>query len=187
MKGLTLQPVLSYLFFLASFLFFFSCTSAKKISIPNQAIDGAFNKSFQTWQQLKKDHNNTYQYEVSIASWVGYRSTTKIVVRNGQVISRSFSENQLSENGRYYSEEMTLVYTEDKSTINSHNNGAEGLTIDQVYEQCGTKSLQVSEVDNKLFFKTDKAGVIESCGSTMKNCMDDCSMGVYIANFQWME
>ena len=177
--------ILGILILTGTFLFI-SCSGNKGIRIGNKEIGQAYNESLDTWTQQKKKHNNSYEFAFSHSSWVGYRNTTTVVVKQGKIISRTFSENQLDEND-YFTQEEVLVYEEKESEINTHEQGFKAQTIDQVYEDCGTKSLKVSEGQNNLFFKADGNGIIQSCGYSMKNCADDCFNGVTIQNFRWLE
>lgn len=173
------------LIFLPVFVLF-SCNTYKSVQISNAKIGTDFNKSFKTWNTLKKIHHNSYTYHVNFSSWIGYSNTTKIVVKNGKVISREYLETQRSDRERYKDEE-TKIYEENASNLNTNEKGFKGVTMDQVYTDCGTKSLQADEDENNLYFTVDDLGIVKACGFAIKNCADDCSEGVYISKFKWLE
>ena len=163
-----------------------SCSTNKIIQISNTEIETNFNKSLKQWKIQKKAHNNSYEYQVSYLSWVGYRNTTKLVVRNGKLVSREFSETQQDENDRFTDNEI-LIFKEDESNINKNQKGFKAVLLDELYDDCGAQSLQANEKENKLFFTVDDMGIMSSCGYTPKDCVDDCSIGVYISSFKWLE
>ncbi len=181
----------SFLMMMFLFLAVYSCTpkSANKlVSISDKEIEVNYNKSLQKWNAVKQLHNNSYEYHVSFSSWVGYRSTTKVMVKNGIVVAREFSETKRNKENDRFEQEETIIYTEDKSNLNSHEQGRKGITLDKVYENCGQISLQADPVLNQIYFGTDDAtGIILSCGYRLKNCADDCSDGIYIDTFNWLE
>ncbi len=163
-----------------------SCSTSNRIKISNSEIETNFNKSLNNWNKLKKTHNNSYAYDVSFASWVGYRNTTKIVVRNGQLISREFLETQRDKKNRLTQSEIQ-VFKEEGDDINKNDKGFKGVLLDQVYDDCGNKSLQANEAENSIYFSVNEIGIVKSCGYAMKGCMDDCSTGVFVSNFVWLE
>lgn len=180
---------LTYVFictFLAFSVIVMSCKTQQFINISDKKIETAYNESMKSWNEQKKEHNNSYEYAVSFSSWVGYHATTTIGVKNGKVISRTFSERTQDADGRFSEGEMT-VYTENEANINTHEKGYKATTIDEVYKNCGTKSLQVDEQFNSIYFATDDLGIIKSCSYTPQNCMDDCSVGIDISSFKWTE
>jgi len=167
-------------------LLIFSCSSSKMIQISNTELETNFNNSLTKWTALKKANNNSYEYDVRFMSWVGYSNTTMIVVQNGKVVSRSYLETSLNNNDRY-SETEALVFSEKENEINSHEQGYKGVLFDEIYHDCGTKSLQKNEDENNLYFIIDEQGILKNCGSALKNCMDDCSVGVSVSRFRWLE
>jgi len=179
-----LKTVKAVTFFLL--LIIISCSTYKGVKIANTEIEANFNNSLKKWKTLKKSHNDSYEYEVSLSSWVGFRNTTKLVVRKGKLVSREYLETQRNKNDRFADEE-TLIYKEEGADINKNEKGFKGVLIDQVYNKCGTESLQVDEKENNLYFSINEMGIIKSCGYSPKNCADDCSRGIYISSFKWLE
>lgn len=172
--------------FLVFIVIMVSCKTHQSISIPNPVIETSFNESYKTWNKEKKVHQDSYQYEVGFSSWVGYRNTTKIEVENGQVVSRTFLETQQHHNEKF-SEKEILIFEESGTTVNTHKSGFKAVTIDQIYQNCGTISLQANEEMNHIFFAVDELGILKSCSFGQKNCTDDCSQGVNIYNFKWLK
>lgn len=162
-----------------------ACQGAKKIKIINAPIEKAFNESQKKWHKLKQNNGDSYQYSIGFYSWSGYSCTTTIDVKNDKIIARKFMEKVRGKNERFGDTEE-IVYVETEGDINTHEKGFQALTIDELYLDCGNKSLQVNEVENDLYFTTDKNGLIKSCGYSLKNCSDDCSEGISIEGFKWL-
>jgi len=163
-----------------------SCNTNKGIVISNKEIEKEYNESLEKWNQLKKEHNNSYEYVVSHSSFVGYRNSTKITVKNGVLVQREHSETRSLPAGGFSQEEFQ-VYIENEPEINSNELGFKAQTFENIYKDCGKHTLQVDENMNHVYFKTNSMGLLNTCSYSPKNCMDDCSTGVYISNFNWLE
>ena len=146
------------------------------------ASNSKYEKSFTAFQSFKKTSNNTYYYVTTFTSWVGYGSETKISVDKGTIIARDFimrgnpwgSPNDTTRNA------LLEEWHEDKATLGTHDEGAELLTLDQVYDKAKNEWLKVDRNKNTVYFETQHNGVISSCGYVPKNCMDDCFIGIRI-------
>ena len=152
--------------------FLFSC---KKDEVP---VNGEFEKSTQAWNTYKISINNSYSYITYISSVFGGYNETKIIVQNGKITSRIFKA------GVYQLGTLQLdvnqAWTEDITNLNTHTNGAESLTLDDIYEKANKEWLTVDTKKNDVYFSTDTNGLIESCGYVTKGCQDDCFIGVKI-------
>ncbi|MFT4095190.1 MAG: hypothetical protein QM640_16280 [Niabella sp.] len=81
----------------------------------------------------------------------------------------------------------TKVYedwTEDETTLYSHDGWNVSLTLDEIYAKAKNEWLQVDEDENWIYFETENDGMISSCGYTPKNCADDCFMGINIVEIK---
>ncbi|MGA9326262.1 MAG: hypothetical protein WBV47_09460, partial [Salegentibacter sp.] len=67
-----------------------------------------------------------------------------------------------------------------------HEEGAEALNIDELYDVCISKYLVVSPAENTVYFNTWGEGVISTCGYVPDGCMDDCFIGFEMSHFEWM-
>lgn len=168
------------------FLFLASCSSTKLVTLPNKTIEADYNKSLQRWNQFKKEHNNSYEYTVGTSSFTGYITQTKIMVKNGVVNARKYAHNYDDESERPL-DELKEIYAEDKFNLNTHEEGFKPITIDEIYSTCAGTYLVVDEVENKISFAVDDLGLLKYCGYYPKGCLDDCSRGVSISNFKWLD
>ncbi len=150
----------------------FSC---KKDVMP---YSGEFEKSEQTWNKFKDSINNSYSY-INYSSFIfGRYAETKITVQNGKVTGRVFTEGVYPQNSSQLAIKET--WTEDVATLNTHLNGAESLTLDEIYRKATKEWLSVNAKTNDIYFSTDIKGFIASCGYVAKGCQDDCFVGVNI-------
>jgi len=184
MKIISKYYALSSLLFLL--MLFISCSTYKPIAIADQVLNSGFNESFEKWTKLKKVHDSSYEYAVSYSSWVGWRATTKILVKEGKIISRQYAETQQDDEGQWSLDEV-LIFTELQREINKHEKGFKAVLFDQIYTDCGNNSLQMSPAENHITFTADNQGILQSCGYTDRLCVDDCYMGVRITSFKWMD
>lgn len=149
-------------------------TACKKSDIVQE---NDFNKSFKTWLNFKSSSNNSYRYQTLTASWGGARTETIITVKNGKVTGRSYVEKRI--NRTTNAMEVYAQWEEDQHNLNSHENGARTITLDEIYEKAKTAWL-LKRKDAKTFFETKNNGLISSCGYVENNCADDCFIGISI-------
>ncbi len=152
--------------------FLFSC---KKDGMP---INGEFEKSKQIWNTYKKSISNSYSYITYYGSVFGAYAETKIIVQNGNVISRIFKAGTYQQNTSQL--DVRESWIENIGNLNTHTSGAESLTLDDIYEKAPKEWLNVDTKKNDVYFTTDANGFIASCGYVTKGCQDDCFVGVYI-------
>lgn len=139
--------------------------------------------SIDTWEKLKKKHQNSYAYTIEFISWSGFGNRTTIEVKNGVVFSRRYQE-FLQENATVKPAEEN--YYETGSELGKNPKGAPLKTIDELYETCLGSYLTVDPATHSLSFYTNDLGIIRNCGYYPKNCIDDCFQGVSISKFSWL-
>lgn len=136
-----------------------------------------FEKSFKAWTDFKSISNNSYQYTTGTVSWTGYSTETTITVLNGKVINRSYMAK-----GRKDDQTTLLVlgqWEEDVNALNTHDDGAPLLTLDQIYE-LAKNDLLLRRPDVRISFEAKNSGMISAAGSVQDGCQDDCFRGVRI-------
>jgi hypothetical protein len=165
--------------YLFSIIILFAVTSCKKDNIPNESD---FNKSYKAWAAYKASVHNSYSYTQSQGSVFGYGSETKIGVSNGKVISRNFIAVQLRRDSSNKTDTITRWH-EEKSSLNTHDNqGAELLTLDDIYMKASTIWLKGDKKANDIYFEAKNNGMISNCGFVPKGCQDDCFTGISITS-----
>lgn len=139
--------------------------------------DSDFKKSNKAWVNFKVSSGNSYRYTITFGSWAGFSTETMITVRNGKVVGRSYilKENLPQGPGFVVKEE----WVEDESTLNSHTNAAESMTLDVVYQKAKTDWL-LKRKDATTYFESKNNGMISSAGYVPNGCMDDCFRGIHI-------
>ena len=166
-----------YLLLVLTFSLFGSC---KKDDIVDQS---AFERSYRTWLAFKQESNNAYSYKVTFGSWTGYSTNTIISVKNGKVVERSF----IAQTVNYKPTGMEIIerekWTEDATNLNTHENGAATLTLDEVYAKAKSTWL-LKRKNAKTTFEANNNGLISSAGFIEDGCQDDCFNGIRIVSIQ---
>lgn len=149
-------------------------TSCKKSDIE---YENDYDKSYKAWLDFKKSSNNTYRYTVHSGSWTGQSSETTITVKDGKVIGRDYIAKSIK--GHPHEVVIREEWTEDIKDLNSHPNGYNTITLDDIYHKAKTEWL-IKRKDADVSLETKNNGMISSCGFVPKNCMDDCFSGINI-------
>lgn len=145
-------------------------------------VESDFDKSLSVWLNFKKSVNNNYSYTVRTESWAGFGDSTIISVQNGNITGRKYASYVIdSQTGK---KNPTGSWTETKADLNSHDSGAQSITIDAIYEKASSEWLKINKNENTIHFETKNQGIISTCGYTNKNCKDDCFVGVVISNIK---
>ncbi|MEP1487999.1 MAG: hypothetical protein ABJK28_06200 [Algibacter sp.] len=162
------------------------CCSNNESLINNLEYDN----SLKAWQNLKQSNGTSYKYEVKFGSVFGFGSQTTITVKDGIVISRTYEAYSIyDDNGQYTTWEnriITETYYEDFDNLNTHDNGAQSLTVDELYTLCLKDYLNVDSSKNTIYFSVDNSDIIEACNYYPHGCQDDCTIGIGISDFEWI-
>ncbi|MDB5013317.1 MAG: hypothetical protein JWQ25_1519 [Daejeonella sp.] len=75
-------------------------------------------------------------------------------------------------------------WTEDKSTLNSHQEGTGAFTLDVIYDAAKTNWLKADRSKNDVYFEAKNDGLISRCGYSPHGCADDCFFGVTITEIK---
>ena len=140
-----------------------------------------FETSLKAWQKFKAESGNSYSYTVYTSSWIGSTSETIITISNGQFVSRVYRTLRPHDHMGPPPKDSPLVeeWREEGSTLNTKQDGAPLLTLDQIYEQA-KNDLLLKRPDAKTYFEANNDGLISSAGYVEDNCADDCFRGVNI-------
>jgi len=144
----------------------------------DEGVTGNYSTSYKAWTKFKSSVNNSYEYAVTSASWTGYATETIITVKDGKVVQRAFLAKTI--NGSTGATTIVKQWTEHSTTLNTHNEGAETLTMDEVYIKAKAEWL-VSSKNTDRYFETNNQGMLSTAGYTEKGCMDDCFNGIKIS------
>jgi hypothetical protein len=143
-----------------------------------------FEKSYRAWLNFKTASGNSYSYQVSTSSWTNFQTFTKITVSNGQVTGRTY----MARSTNPPSEAVTIheQWEEDQNTLNTHQNAAATLTLDEIYDQAKTVWLK-KRTDADFYFEANNDGMISTCGFVPDGCQDDCFSGINIDFIQKLD
>lgn len=168
-----MKPILLLLLSIALLI-----TACKKDDI---AKKDEFKASYQKFQDFKNLNSNSYTYVATSGSVFGYSSTTTITVIKGVVVGRDYKAYRLNDD---HQSVVDQSWTEDKSSIGTHNQGQEALTLDEIYNKAKNEWLKVDKKANDIYFETNTDGLIASCGYVPKGCQDDCFNGITISSIK---
>tara|TARA_B100000953_G_scaffold300052_1_gene302617 strand:+ start:1936 stop:2487 length:552 start_codon:yes stop_codon:yes gene_type:complete len=145
----------------------------------------AFRTSKKIWLDFKESSGNSYQYTVEHGSWVGFNWETTIIVEEEEIIQRHFEYTAtagLSED----IPESELQWTETKSEIGVHQNGADPITLEEVYNKAAQEWL-IARDNATTYFENENNGLISTCGYVEDHCVDDCFTGIIINSIEPIE
>ncbi|MEM5528447.1 hypothetical protein WN093_06415 [Gammaproteobacteria bacterium AS21] len=136
-----------------------------------QNIYRKINVSYQDWTELKTRHNGNYSYERDTKIKEGFNTSTKIVVENNRVESRSLFEWQTGST-------PSKSWHENYAQLGLHQEGAAPVTIDALYDQCKTQVL--NQAGSSALLKTDQLNILKQCSYTINQCVSNCTKGIRI-------
>ncbi len=164
-----------YLLFAVGILLISSC---KKDAIEYKS---AFKRSYAAWQQFKQSSENSYRYTVTSGSWTGVSSETTIVVQNGQVSRRTYVYRVPTDTPG--ESVIATEWTEEGDAVGTHAEGADWITLDEIYDRAETDWLK-KRAGAETFFEAKNAGLISVCGYVPEGCADDCFNGISIQSVE---
>lgn len=163
----------------------FSCSLEERYGDIEGESGFSYKESKEAWLELKEINGDSYHYTILFLSWTGFGNRTIITVVEGEVNERYYEAFERREENGGQIEEITESYHEMSEDLGTHEEGAEPLTIDELYQICIARYLSVDEQSNSIYFNTNDAGVITTCGYVPKNCADDCFRGFDMLEFEW--
>jgi hypothetical protein len=141
-----------------------------------------FDNSTKVWLDFKESTNNSYNYKVVSGSWTGTTWETTIKVSKGVITERHFKYTVTEGLSDDVSEE-DLEWTENENQIGTHQNGAEPMTLDEIYNKAQQDWL-VKRENTTTFFEKENNGMISICGYVQNNCTDGCFVGIRIKSIE---
>lgn len=166
-----------YLVFLLIGFLFTSCDKS------NIEYENSFKKSEKVWLSFKSENDNSYRYTVNGSSWVGISWQTTLTITNGKVTQRHFKYTHVIDDYELDIPTEELEWTESEEELNSHENGAATITLDEVYETA--KNVWLKKRDGaSISFEANNNGLISSAGFVEDGCQDDCFVGINISRIE---
>jgi len=142
------------------------------------AVRTDYDKCYTKWLEFKAVSNNSYSYIAYSSLAFGNRSETKLTIQNGKIIARDYVASRYKPGTSQT--EVFKSWAESGATLNTHSDGYELLTLDQVYSKAKTEWLQADKKGNDIYFEAKNNGMLSSAGYVPKGCMDDCFTGINI-------
>jgi hypothetical protein len=115
-----------------------------------------------------------YSYSVGRGTFSGYAQKTTVTVAANVPVGRSFRATQ------GFGENATVLssWEEDADSLQTHAEGADPKTLQQLYGDCQTKILRRDLATNRLSLSFNKDGILEFCSTFAVGCAGDCSDGI---------
>ena len=168
----------------------FSCDKEPTSNAETEISGGSgisYKTSKNSWEELKARNGTSYSYTVETSSWTGFETKTVIRVVEDEVVGRDFESKKVVQEDGEVNVEILESYSETSTELNSHENGAAPLTVNELYDTCLSEYLVVDRAENTIYFDTFNSGIINICGYSNKYCADDCFHGFKITDFNWQE
>ncbi len=181
LHSMATQKPISILFTLIVSVFSLGCTDSGD-DFNHAGLYGAWEMiNFLEDHELDQVNSYTYTvtYTVVFGSWAGFSWETTLTVTDGSITKRHFKYTTLPEDLSEEIPEEELEWTENESELGSHQNGAEPMTLDEVYTKAQQEWL-VERENAETYFERENNGMISTCGYVENNCVDDCFMGIKI-------
>lgn len=184
-----MRPSHFIFYFLFGIFIFFSCSKEQEETLGSTTDTkipflAEYNDSVEAWEINKKTKSNSYSFTINAQSAFGFGSNTIITVINGKVVSREYEGYMITEDGQ---REIIKTWIENENELGSHEEGAEPITLDEIYTDCKTNILTANEEDNYIVFLAENGDLLSVCSYFPKNCQDDCSIGYRISDIQLID
>lgn len=75
-------------------------------------------------------------------------------------------------------------WTEGKSSLHSHQQGAVTLTLNQIYDTAKNNWIKADQSKNDVYFDSKHKGLVSQRGYSPHGCMDDCFFTVKITEIK---
>ncbi len=144
---------------MARFGFMFGAVAMVLAGCSGGVKQSDLDRSLTTWNALKAENGNSYRYEASLSTGIGSPSTTTLTVRDGVVVSRSYTRSDVNETG----ERVTTTWTEEGEAVGAHEEGSEPLTLDARYERCKNDVLTQNSASQVILLEFETNGVLTFC------------------------
>jgi hypothetical protein len=115
--------------------------------------------SLAKWRKLADENGDTYTYEAhSVQTDARRYSTATVFVDDGVVVRRDFKSIPYD-----FSGSIPVAWSEDSTTLGSHDGAPDPKTIDELHEQCRTEVLTRESQGAEILFDVDTRGVVRLC------------------------
>ena len=138
-------------------------------------------ESREAWNEAKRTCKGNYTYEVTTASFTGYRTKTTITVENNKVVGREFQTYATLRANK--PNEWAIEWTEAENDVGVHKSGAKAYTIDQLYPIAQEVLLRKHAAFERRHVQYDHQGILKACWWQNTQIVDDSPVhGVNVEN-----
>ncbi|MEL6254638.1 MAG: hypothetical protein AAFR87_21690 [Bacteroidota bacterium] len=176
------SPFIRLSFSLLVLTSFFSCQED-----PLEEISGSLNinlkESLESWESLRSVEGNSYYYVARQILGFNFSASTKITVRDGEVVERSCDFFSLNQQGEMVKDSS---YIESGSDLGMNIQGSPLRNIDEIYKSCSETYIFADPNRYEIVFETFENGILKDCGFTYTHCFEECFLGVRLTEFEWL-
>ena len=175
------------IFYICAVFLLVSCQKSNKDVLSTLSGESGFtyNQSYDRWKELKNVKGNSYTYVITFMSSTGYGNSTELKVLCDTVVERNFEAFHINDTSGV--KEVYESFHEGVENIGIHDLGADPFTVDELYNTCANRYLDVDKEKYTLYFNTGCDGIINECGFVANGCEDDCFRGFQLSFFEWIE
>lgn len=166
---------------LKAYLLFLVVATSILCSCTDLENQSEFDISKEAWSDFKASEGNSYKYTATFSSWAGFGWETTITVDQGSVSQRDFQMTFFDGEVPDHLTEDELQWTETGADIGTRNDGAEAITLDEVYDKAESVWL-IDRSNATTYFESENQGMISLCGYVEDGCQDDCFVGIRISD-----
>jgi hypothetical protein len=135
------------------------------------------------WHELLRQQGAaTYSYVVPTASFSGFSTRTTVQFENASATYRRYESTAWLDDNTL--SPIALQWEERGAELGSHTGAAPLATLDDLYERCRSEVLTRDPDDNGIYLELDARNILATCVYVPKNCWDDCSFGVTLAEVE---
>jgi hypothetical protein len=148
------------------------------LSVPPE-LESRLMTAMETWQQAKPICRS-YEY-ISSQTFMFARSSRATTVRivDDRPVARSYAAYAGLPDGGI---ETTEEWRESGAEVGSHPNGDPPHTVEQLFQDC--RALLARDPKANFFYlEIGERGVLKECRYRPMGCVDDCTVGFYIGQF----
>lgn len=150
----------------------------------NAAKQSELATSLANWKTLKTQNSNHYTYASTFGSFSGFAWRTTFEVKDDVVVKRQYEETKVDDAGKT---STTVIWTEQGDEVGKNEQGAKARTLEEVYAFCKDEVLNQNPFSNTLILELEDNSILKTCYYIPNGCQDDCSSGLNVRDFGFLE
>lgn len=154
-----------------------------------KALQEKLETSRQVWEKWRDEKKGNYEYDVVVASWTGFSTTTTITVKGNKVVARKVVQRQppqmQPEARKPPAPSVEQGWQETTADLGKNPGGAPPKTIDQLYQEAAASVAKGTDENQRWTTVFHPNGIIRCFGYADQRIMDDAPLtGARIENLR---